>query len=201
VNLSNIASPKLSFYNYVKKALCYQVFIYNIIMIYINQQELFMITLQDNEFMSAAIIYAKEAALRGDVPVGAVIVQKTSNPECTTYKIISAGGNVKSNDPTAHAEMNAIREACQILDRWNLSDCELFVTLEPCPMCAGAIVQARISRVVFGCADPKAGAAGTLYNILNDSRLNHTCKITSGVLAEESKALLIDFFRERRERK
>ena len=159
-----------------------------------------MIT-QDKEFMSAAINYAREAALRGDVPVGAVIVQKGSGTECGTDRIISAGGNRKSSDPTAHAEMNAIREACRVLDRWNLSDCELYVTLEPCPMCAGAIVQARMRRVVYGCADPRAGAAGTLYNILNDSRLNHRCVITSGVLAEESKALLINFFRERRDKK
>ena len=151
--------------------------------------------------MESALSYAKEAAKRGDVPVGALIVQRLSSPNCTMNKIISAGFNMKSNDPTAHAEINAIREACRILNRWNLCDCELFVTLEPCPMCAGAIVQARISRVVYGCFDPKAGAGGTLYNILNDSRLNHRCRISSGVLAEESKTLLIDYFRERRERK
>jgi tRNA(adenine34) deaminase len=158
---------------------------------------------EDRKLMNIAIDYAKEAARRGDVPVGAVIVQKIidSGSLITEYKIISAGGNIKTMDPTAHAEINAIRSACQILSRWNLSDCELFVTLEPCPMCAGAIVQARISRVIYGCADPKAGAVGTLYNILNDSRLNHRCVITSGVLVEECKALLIDFFRERRERK
>jgi len=157
----------------------------------------------DKEFMRIALSHAEEAAKRGDVPVGALIVQKVTDSGSLIFKnnIISSGCNKKSNDPTAHAEMNAIREACQILNRWNLSDCELFVTLEPCPMCAGAIVQARISRVVYGCADPKAGAAGTLYNILNDTRLNHRCRITCGVLAEESKALLIDFFRERRERK
>ena len=148
--------------------------------------------------MNMALSSAKEAARRGDVPVGAVIVQKITGS--SEKKIVSAGGNVKKIDPTAHAEINVIRSACQILDRWNLSDCELFVTLEPCPMCAGAIVQARISRVVYGCADPKAGAAGTLYNVLNDSRLNHRCKITRGVLAEECKAILINFFRERREK-
>ncbi|MCL1875017.1 MAG: nucleoside deaminase [Synergistaceae bacterium] len=148
--------------------------------------------------MSIAISHAKEAARRGDVPVGAIVVQKSAE---SGIKIISAGGNVKSIDPTAHAEMNAIRDACQKLGRWNLSDCELYVTLEPCPMCAGAIVQARMSRVVYGCADPKAGAAGTLYNILNDSRLNHRCKITRGVLAEDSSALLINYFKERRENK
>ena len=155
----------------------------------------------DKYFMESALSYAKEAAKRGDVPVGALIVQRLSSSERSINKIISAGCNRKSNDPTAHAEMNAIREACRILNRWNLYDCELFVTLEPCPMCAGAIVQARVSRVIYGCSDPKAGAAGTLYNILNDSRLNHRCKVTSGVLAEESKILLIDYFRERRERK
>lgn len=156
-----------------------------------------MTTSYDKGFMSIAISHAKEAARRGDVPVGAVVVQKSAE---LGIKIITAGGNVKSIDPTAHAEMNVIREACQKLGKWNLSDCELYVTLEPCPMCAGAIVQARISRVVYGCADPKAGASGTLYNILNDSRLNHRCKITCGVLAEESKALLIDYFKERREK-
>jgi len=160
-----------------------------------------MISPKDKEFMSIAINYAIEAAKRGDVPVGAVIVQKITDPQLIDNKIIYADGNRKSIDPTAHAEINAIRNACQILERWNLSDCELFVTLEPCPMCAGAIVQARISRVVFGCTDPKAGAAGTLYNILNDTRLNHRCKITSGVLAEESKCLLGSFFKERRERR
>ena len=160
-----------------------------------------MIHQEDNEFMSIAINYAIEAAKRGDVPVGAVIVQKYSGMESVSKKLISADGNRKSVDPTAHAEMNVIRDACRILERWNLSDCELFVTLEPCPMCAGAIVQARIDRVVFGCADPKAGAAGTLYNILNDTRLNHRCKILSGILAGESKALLGSFFKERRERK
>jgi tRNA(adenine34) deaminase len=164
--------------------------------------ELFMISAQeDKEFMNLAISYAKEAAVRGDVPVGALIVQKVTDSGSINNKIVSMGCNRKSIDPTAHAEMNAIRDACQTLGRWNLSDCELFVTLEPCPMCAGAIVQARISRVIFGCTDPKAGAAGTLYNILNDTRLNHRCTITSGILVEESKALLIDFFRERRERK
>ena len=156
-----------------------------------------MINAKDKEFMSAAIRCAIEAAKRGDVPVGAVIVQKSADSE---FNIVSADGNRKSTDPTAHAEINVIRGACQILGRWNLSDCELFVTLEPCPMCAGAIVQARINRVVFGCYDPKAGAAGTLYNILNDSRLNHHCKVTNGVLAEECKTLLIDFFREKREK-
>ena len=159
-----------------------------------------MINPRDKEFMSVAINCAIEAAKRGDVPVGAVIVQKIDH-ESINNLIISADGNRKSIDPTSHAEMNVIRNACQLLNRWNLSDCELFVTLEPCPMCAGAIVQARISRVVFGCADPKAGAAGTLYNILSDSRLNHRCRISSGVLAAESKALLVDFFKERRERK
>ncbi|MCL2767312.1 MAG: nucleoside deaminase [Synergistaceae bacterium] len=156
----------------------------------------------DIEFMSVAVSYAIEASKRGDVPVGAVIVQRIKGQESINNRIIiSADGNKKSIDPTAHAEMNVIRNACQILDRWNLSDCELYVTLEPCPMCAGAIVLSRISRVVFGCVDPKAGAAGTLYNILNDSRLNHRCRITGGILAGESRALLVDFFKERRERK
>jgi tRNA(adenine34) deaminase len=156
----------------------------------------------DEKYMRIALDCAKEAVKRGDVPVGAVIVQKfaDSGLHMLENRIISTGFNRKGVDPTAHAEMNAIRDASQTLNRWNLSDCELFVTLEPCPMCAGAIVQARISRVIFGCSDPKAGAAGTLYNILNDSRLNHRCKTTRGVLAEESKALLIDFFRERREK-
>ncbi|MCL1941809.1 MAG: nucleoside deaminase, partial [Synergistaceae bacterium] len=142
---------------------------------------------KDKEFMRIAVSHAIEAAKRGDVPVGAVVVQKITGPE-SEIKILSAGENMKSTDPTAHAEMNAIRDACRALGRWNLSDCELFVTLEPCPMCAGAIVQARMSRVVYGCADPKAGAAGTLYNILSDSRLNHRCEITSGILEEECRA-------------
>lgn len=141
-------------------------------------------------FMKIAIDIAEKAAQRGDVPVGALIVKNG--------EIISCGANEKSCDPTAHAEILAIREACEKMGTWNLSGCELFVTLEPCPMCAGAIVLSRIKRVVFGCRDPKAGAAGTLYDILRDTRLNHRCEVKSGVLQDECCEILKKYFEARR---
>lgn len=146
--------------------------------------------MNNENFMRTALERAREAADRGDVPVGAIIVKND--------KIISSGSNKKSNDPTAHAEICAIRAACEVLETWNLSGCSLFVTLEPCPMCAGAIVLARIERVVFGCADPKAGAGGTLYNILRDTRLNHRCELLGGVLENECREILKNYFKERR---
>ena len=147
--------------------------------------------LNDTAFMRLALDEARLALLRGDVPVGALVVDENGN-------ILGTGANVKTNDPTAHAEISAIRTAASALGRWNLNGCSLYVTLEPCPMCAGACVSARIRRVVFGASDPKAGAGGTLYNILRDTRLNHRCEIRPGVLSDESLRLLREYFSGRR---
>jgi tRNA(adenine34) deaminase len=147
----------------------------------------------DEKFISRAIGLAKKAASCGEVPVGAVLVQDD--------RIIAEAYNRREelNDATAHAEMLVIREACALLGGWRLSGCTLYVTLEPCPMCAGAMVQARLDRLVYGTADPKSGAAGTLYDLVRDSRLNHRLEVTGGVLEEECAKMLRDFFRERRE--
>ena len=147
--------------------------------------------LNDTAFMRLALDEARLALLRGDVPVGALVVGEGG-------KILGTGTNVKTNDPTAHAEIIAIRTAASELGHWNFSGCSLYVTLEPCPMCAGACVSARIRRVVFGASDPKAGAGGTLYNILRDTRLNHRCEIRPGVLSDESLHLLREYFSGRR---
>ena len=145
----------------------------------------------DNYFMDAALNEARKAFDRGDVPVGALLVHEN--------KILSSGSDHKATDPTEHAEIIAIRSGAAKLNRWNLSGCTLYVTLEPCPMCAGACVNARISRVVYGANNFKSGAGGTLYNILNDSRLNHVCKIESGVLKSECLNLLQNYFFIRRQ--
>lgn len=146
----------------------------------------------DLEWMSRALELAREAAEAGEVPVGAVIVRGG--------EVIGEGYNltVTEADPTTHAEVVAIRRAAATLGDWRLLDCTLYVTLEPCAMCAGAIVLARIPRVVFGATDPKAGMVGSLGNLLQDRRLNHRCEVTGGVLAEQSGELLRAFFRERR---
>ncbi|MCR4818070.1 MAG: tRNA adenosine(34) deaminase TadA [Fretibacterium sp.] len=140
--------------------------------------------------MRLALDEARRALERGDVPVGAVVV--------LGEKVLGTGSNRKDTDPTAHAEVQALRMAASKLGRWNLGDCTLYVTLEPCPMCAGACVNARVSRVVFGAADPRAGAGGTLYNILHDTRLNHRCQVRSGLLAKECTWLLQEYFLRRR---
>ena len=149
--------------------------------------------MDDLVLMKRALDEARNAMSRGDVPVGALVASGGD--------ILGWGGNVKSTDPTAHAEIQAIRMAAERLGSWNLRGCTLCVTLEPCPMCAGACVNARISRVVFGAGDPRAGAGGTLYNILRDTRLNHRCEVRTGVLAEESLRLLQTYFLARRRRK
>lgn len=149
-----------------------------------------MTSSEDNYFMEQAIILAHQASSRGDVPVGAILVKNG--------EILSSGSDIKTDDPTAHAEMTAIRSGSQRLGHWNLSGCTLYVTLEPCPMCAGACISSRISRVVYGAKNPKAGAGGSLYNILHDTRLNHVCDITSGVLAGECVKILQDYFMHRR---
>jgi len=142
----------------------------------------------DEQWMAAAIAEAELAAEKGDVPVGAVIVHDG--------EIIGRGHNLRelSQDPTAHAEMIAIRQAAEALGSWRLIDTTLYVTLEPCPMCAGALVNARVPRVVWGCNDPKAGATETLYTIGSDPRLNHRFECVPGVLSDECSALLTGFF-------
>lgn len=142
----------------------------------------------DERWMRAAIAEAKLAQGKGEVPVGAVIVHEG--------KIIGRGHNLRelSQDPTSHAEMIAIRQAAEALGSWRLIDTALYVTLEPCPMCAGALVNARVPRVVWGCNDPKAGATETLYTIGSDPRLNHRFECIPGVLGDECSALLTGFF-------
>lgn len=147
----------------------------------------------DEQFMALAIRQAEEAAACGEVPIGAVLVKDGL--------VLCADRNRREelNDATAHAEILVLRRAGQLLGGWRLPGCTLYVTLEPCPMCAGAMVQARIARLVFGATDPKGGAAGTLYNILQDSRLNHRLMVSGGILEEECAILLQQFFRERRD--
>ena len=141
-----------------------------------------------SEFMEAALKEAEAAAARGEVPVGAVIVQD--------QRVIAAAFNQREqlHDPTAHAEMIAITQAAESLGSWRLERCRLYVTLEPCPMCAGAILQARIPFVVYGATDPKAGAVDSLFQLLRDDRLNHRAEVVSGVLAPECGAILTEFF-------
>jgi len=142
----------------------------------------------DEHWMQAAIAEASRAQAAGEVPVGAVIVREG--------RIIGRGHNAREStqDPTAHAEMIALREAAARLGSWRVTDCSLYVTLEPCPMCAGALVNARVPRVVWGCDDPKAGATRTLYTIGSDARLNHRFESVPGVLSEACGALLSEFF-------
>lgn len=146
--------------------------------------------------MRAAIDVAKAAAERGEIPVGAVIVQEVDGRKT----IVGRGGNQRQSDrdPTAHAEIIALRQAGAALQRWQLTDCDLYVTLEPCAMCAGAMVNARIRRVIFGCRDPKAGAVTTLFRIADDPRLNHRLEITPDILSEPCADLLKTFFKARR---
>ena len=139
-------------------------------------------------FMLRALAEASRAAQEDEVPVGAVIVRDE--------QIIASAHNQREQlqDPTAHAEMIAITQAAASLGSWRLEDCALYVTLEPCPMCAGAIVQARLPMVVFGATDPKGGAVASLYQLLQDRRLNHRAAVVGGILAAESGRLLRDFF-------
>jgi tRNA(adenine34) deaminase len=148
--------------------------------------------LKDEYFMRLALREAEQATAHGDVPIGAVVA--------LDGEVIAAAGNERElrQSPVAHAEMIAIELAAARMGSWRLLNTVLYVTLEPCPMCAGAIVQARIPHLVYGATDAKAGAAGTLYNVCQDERLNHCLEITSGVLADESAALLRQFFQARR---
>ncbi len=143
-------------------------------------------------WMRYALSLAALGADRSEVPVGAVVVKAD--------KVIGEGYNRREEtlDPTAHAEILAIRQAAERLGRWRLDDCDLYVTLEPCPMCAGALVMAKIRRVFFGASDPRWGACGTLYEIPRDARWNHSCKIRGGILAEDCAKMLREFFQARR---
>ena len=139
--------------------------------------------------MRLALTEAEAALATGDVPVGAVVLAPGGD-------VIGVGHNLReaTHDPTGHAEVVAMREAAQARGEWRLDDCTLVVTLEPCTMCAGALVLARVARVVFGAWDPKAGAVGSLWDVVRDRRLNHRPEVVSGVLADECGRLLVDFF-------
>jgi tRNA(adenine34) deaminase len=146
----------------------------------------------DAEALALALDEARAAAAAGEVPIGAIVVENGV--------IIGRGQNrvLRDLDPTAHAEIVALRQAARALGNYRLPGCELFVTLEPCAMCAGAMIHARLSRLIYSAADPKAGAVGSVLEVLNHPRLNHQMLVTSGELAEESGDLLRTFFRERR---
>jgi tRNA(adenine34) deaminase len=148
--------------------------------------------LSDEHWMRQALKLAQQAAEQDEVPVGAIIVHKN--------KIIASAFNQREQlaDPTAHAEMIAITQAASHLNSWRLLECSMFVTLEPCPMCSGAILQSRIPRIVYGALDPKAGAVVSLFQLLNDPRLNHRCETLSGVLADECGRILTEFFDRKR---
>ncbi len=144
--------------------------------------------MDDQIFMEEALREARTALVEGEIPVGCVIVQNG--------KILARGHNLRqqSQDPTAHAEIAAIRRAARALGSWRLEDCTLYVTLEPCPMCAGAISQARLRRLVFGAPDAQYGCAGSVYRITEDPAFSHFCLSEGGILAEECRTLLEDFF-------
>ncbi len=149
----------------------------------------------DHAFMGICLGLARRAGARGEIPVGSVVVQGG--------RVLGRGFNLREQhaDPTAHAEIVAIRDAAQRLGHWRLVDCTLYVTLEPCVMCAGALVNARVGRLVFGCTDPKAGAVSSLYEVPTDVRLNHRMPVTAGLRAIECANLLREFFRARRGRR
>ncbi len=151
-----------------------------------------MSLLPDEKHMGEALRLAEEAARCGEVPIGAVLVKDG--------QVLSADRNRREelNDAAAHAEILVIRQAGSLLGGWRLGGCTLYVTLEPCPMCAGAMVMARLDRLVYGTVDPKGGAAGTLYDLVRDKRLNHRLEVSSGILEAECAALLQSFFKKRR---
>jgi tRNA(adenine34) deaminase len=150
------------------------------------------ISKQDEQYMRAAIKAARIAEENGDVPIGAVIVYQD--------RVIARAYNQREQlqDPTAHAEIIALTQAAEFVGSWRLEGCTMYVTLEPCCMCAGALVLSRMDRLVYGCDDPKAGACKSLYNIVQDERLNHRLEVTAGVLAQECSTILQDFFQGRR---
>ena len=149
----------------------------------------------DQHYMSLAIEEANKAGAKGEVPIGAIIVHNGN--------VIARAHNLRETTRNAvtHAELMAIQQACEALDNWRLEDTILYVTLEPCPMCAGAILQSRIPRVVYGARDAKAGCVDSLYRLLNDERFNHQCEVKENVLADECGGLLSQFFRDLREKK
>ena len=149
---------------------------------------------RDDDWMGEALSLARAAAQRREVPVGAIVVRDG--------EVIGRGGNapIAGSDPTAHAEIAALRDAAQVLGNYRLPGCELYVTLEPCAMCAGAIFHARIARVVFGARDPKSGVCGSVLDLFAEPRLNHHATVTGGVRAQECGALLSEFFAARRGR-
>ena len=149
---------------------------------------------KDEFYMGKALEEAKTAFAVGEIPIGAVIIYQK--------KAIARAYNLRESLPcaTAHAELLAIEKACRVLGRWRLSGCTLYVTCEPCPMCAGAIVNSRLNRVVYGCADPKAGAVRSLFQLADSPLLNHRAAVTAGVRADECAALLKDFFRRKRDK-
>ncbi len=149
-------------------------------------------TTTDSDFMQMALDLAHEAALNGEVPVGALVVKDGV--------VIGRGANapIGLHDPTAHAEIQAMREAAQHLGNYRLVDCALYVTLEPCAMCSGAMQHARIAKLVYGASDPKTGACGSVINLMAEPKLNHHTEVVGGVLAEECGAVLSAFFKQRR---
>jgi len=152
-----------------------------------------MVVNQDEDYMGLALNEARRAAAMDEVPVGAVVVDKDG-------AVIGRGYNhpISADDPTAHAEIVALREAARVIGNYRLMGATLYCTIEPCTMCAGAIVQARVARLVFGAPDPKAGAAGSLYNIVTDPRLNHSVEVVRGVLDDECSSLIQSFFASKR---
>lgn len=147
---------------------------------------------QDEQFMQQALKLARQAEAAGEVPVGAVLVHDG--------QVIGRGSNapIAESDPTAHAEIEALREAARLIGNYRLPDSTLYVTLEPCPMCAGAMVHARVARLVYGCADPRTGAAGSVYDIASSDKLNHRLVVEGGVCEAECREQLQTFFRARR---
>ncbi len=150
--------------------------------------------MNDEDYMTLALELAREAEKMGEVPVGALVVKEG--------EIIGRGYNapISGSDPTAHAEIRAMRDAAQQLGNYRLVDCTLYVTLEPCAMCSGAIQHARIARLVYGAADPKTGCCGSVINLMDEARLNHHCSMTGGVLADQCGTMLSDFFAARRKK-
>ena len=164
--------------------------------------------LDDERYMRMAIDEARRAASIGEVPIGAVVVYDPIDPATRRRvlpepRVIARACNLRETtcDPAGHAEFLAMKEASRELDAWRLSGCTVYVTLEPCIMCAGLMHQSRVDRCVYGAADPKAGALGTLYDIASDTRLNHTFPVTAGVLADECAVLLKDFFANKRRKR
>ena len=153
-----------------------------------------MTILTDHACMGICLLLARRAGSRGEVPVGAIVVHDG--------RIIGRGYNLRetAGDPTAHAEIVAIRQAAEVIGHWRLLDATLYVTLEPCTMCAGALVNARVGRLVYGCTDPKAGAVDSMFGVPTDPRLNHRLEVTGGVRAPECADALRQFFRARRKR-